>query len=140
MSSTFFLSNEHLPPNQGFTHYSDSPSVSLQRCLQTDPEPQTQPPGMTRARTIQLFLPDGNPRGVKIAEFTSRTIQAVLVPRAQLDFACSRDELRNVGVYFLFGNEGNSSLPQVYVGEAEDCATRLKQHHKLKDWWRSPGV
>jgi len=39
------------------------------------------------AKTIQIFLPDGNPRGVKIAEFTSRTIQAVLVPRAQLDFA-----------------------------------------------------
>ena len=36
---------------------------------------------MTQAlgKTIQIFLADGNPRGVKIAEFTSRTIQAVLV-------------------------------------------------------------
>ncbi len=51
------------------------------------PTPRT----MTQAlgKTIQIFLPDGNPRGVKIAEFTSRTIQAVLLPRAQLEFACS---------------------------------------------------
>jgi hypothetical protein len=86
-------------------------------------------------RTIQIFLPDGNPRGVKIAEFTSRTVQAVLVPRAQLDFACGRAELSNVGVYLLFGEGETGGLPQVYVGEAEDCATRIKQHNKAKDWW-----
>ncbi|MCF6312162.1 MAG: GIY-YIG nuclease family protein [Verrucomicrobiales bacterium] len=87
------------------------------------------------AKTIQIFLPDGNPRGVKIAEFTSRTIQAVLVPRAQLDFACKRPELNNVGLYFLFGEGESSSLPTLYIGEAEDCAKRLKQHNQLKDWW-----
>jgi hypothetical protein len=40
-------------------------------------------------KTIQIFLPDGNPRGVKIAEFTNRTIQVVLVPRAQHSFSRS---------------------------------------------------
>ncbi|MFT6178118.1 MAG: hypothetical protein ACI9NQ_000150 [Paracoccaceae bacterium] len=89
---------------------------------------------MTRGKTFQLFLPDGNPRGMKVAEFTSRTIQTILVPRAQLEFACSRSELRNVGVYFLFGKGDGGSLPLLYVGEAEDCATRLKQHNKQKDW------
>lgn len=91
----------------------------------------TQPLG----KTIQIFLPDGNPRGVKIAEFTSRTIQAVLVPRAQLEFACSRSELKNVGLYFLFGDTGSGNLPLLYIGEAEDCVSRIKQHNKLKDWW-----
>lgn len=92
---------------------------------------------MTQAtgKTIQMFLPDGNPRGVKIAEFTSRNIQVVAVPRAQLDFACSRDELHNVGIYFLFGGSESGNLPLLYVGEAEDCATRIKQHNKQKDWW-----
>lgn len=33
-------------------------------------------------RTIQIFLPDGNPRGVRIAEITSRNVKVVLVPRA----------------------------------------------------------
>ena len=43
-------------------------------------------------KTIQIFLPDGNPRGVRIAEFTSRTVQVVLFPRAQLDYAYGRQE------------------------------------------------
>ena len=90
---------------------------------------------LATGKTIQMFLPDGNPRGVKIAEFTSRTIQVVAVPRAQLDFACGRDELHNVGIYFLFGGSESGKLPLLYVGEAEDCATRIKQHNKQKDWW-----
>lgn len=94
----------------------------------------------TFGKTIQIFLPDGNPRGLKIAEFTSRTVQAVLVPRAHLDLACGRAELSNVGVYFLFGDGETGGLPQVYVGEAEDCATRIKQHNKAKDWWTTAVV
>lgn len=92
---------------------------------------------MTHAtgKTIQMYLPDGNPRGVKIADFTSRTIQVLAVPRAQLEFACSRPELKNVGIYFLFGETGSGNLPMLYIGEAEECAGRLKQHNKQKDWW-----
>lgn len=86
-------------------------------------------------KTIQIFLPDGNPRGVKIAEFTSRTVQVVLLPRAQLDFACTRGELGNVGLYFLVGDSDSGNIPLLYIGEAEDCAARLKQHNKSKDWW-----
>jgi hypothetical protein len=86
-------------------------------------------------RTIQIFLPDGNPRGVKIAEFTSRTIQVVSVPRAQLDFACSRPELSNVGLYFLTGDSDSRRDPLLYIGEAEDCTSRLRQQNKSKDWW-----
>ncbi len=86
-------------------------------------------------KTIQIFLPDGNPRGLKIAEFTSRTVQTILVPRAHLEFACSRSELANVGLYFLIGESSVGGLRQLYVGEAEDCSVRLKQHNKQKDWW-----
>ncbi|MFC4994453.1 GIY-YIG nuclease family protein [Rubritalea tangerina] len=89
----------------------------------------------SHAKTIQIFLPDGNPRGLKIAEFTSRTIKTILVPRTQLDLALKREELGNVGVYFLFGDTTPGKLTQLYIGEAEDCSTRLKQHNKQKDWW-----
>src|SRR5688500_12897796 len=89
----------------------------------------------TLGKTIQIFLPDGNPRGVKIAEITSRTVQAVSIPRAHLDFACSRPELGNVGVYFLVGDSEEGEKPLVYVGEAEECVARLKQHNKGKDFW-----
>lgn len=84
-------------------------------------------------KTIQIYLPDGNPRSLKIAEITSRTVQAILIPRSILDKAAKRPELDNVGVYLLFGS--SDSKPLVYIGEAENCLSRLKQHNKSKDFW-----
>ena len=84
-------------------------------------------------KTIQIYLPDGNPRSLKIAEITSRTVSAILIPRSKLEESAKRDELNNVGVYLLFGSE--ESKPQVYIGEAENCLSRLKQHNKSKDFW-----
>ena len=84
-------------------------------------------------KTIQIYLPDGNPRSLKIAEITSRTVSAILIPRSKLGEAAKRDELNSGGVYLLFGSE--ESKPQVYIGEAENCLSRLKQHNKSKDFW-----
>ena len=84
-------------------------------------------------KTIQIYLPDGNPRSLKIAEITSRTVSAILIPRSKLDESAKRDELNNVGIYLLFGSD--ESKPQVYIGEAENCLSRLKQHNKSKDFW-----
>ena len=90
---------------------------------------------MVLGKTIQIFLPDGNPRSLKIAEITSRTVQAILIPRAKLDDAGKRQELKNVGIYFLIGSSDEDSKPMLYVGEAEECLTRLKQQNKQKDFW-----
>lgn len=87
------------------------------------------------AKTIQIFLPDGNPRSIKIAEITSRTVLAVLIPRSKLDDAAKRNELSSVGVYFLIGPQEEETKPLLYIGEAEDCLVRLKQHNKSKDFW-----
>ena len=84
-------------------------------------------------KTIQIYLPNGNPRSLKIAEITSRTVLAILVPRSQLDEAAKREELNNVGIYLLFGSA--DSQHQVYIGEAENTLVRLKQHNKSKDFW-----
>lgn len=90
---------------------------------------------MALGKTIQIFLPDGNPRSLKIAEITSRTVQAILIPRARLDDAGKRQELKNVGIYFLIGSSDEDSKPMLYIGEAEECLTRLKQQNKQKDFW-----
>jgi len=37
-------------------------------------------------KTIQIYLPDGNPKSVKIAEITSRTVMALLIPRSKLEY------------------------------------------------------
>jgi len=88
---------------------------------------------MISGKTIQIFLPDGNPRSIKIAEITSRTVLAMLIPRSKLDEASKRSELSNVGIYLLFGN--TDTKPIVYIGEAENCLNRLKQHNKAKEFW-----
>jgi len=92
---------------------------------------------MNTGKTIQIFLPDGNPRSVKIAEITSRTVQAILIPRPKLDYMSSRNELKNVGIYFLIGTSDEEEKALLYVGEAEDCFTRLKQQNTTKDFWNS---
>jgi hypothetical protein len=93
-----------------------------------------------QGRTIQIFLPFGSPRGIKIAEITNRTVQAIYIPRNQLVDAGKRIEVTNVGVYFLFGQAENDAMPSVYIGEAENCFERLKQHNRDKEFWDSAVV
>ena len=90
---------------------------------------------MNRPQTIQIFLPDGSPRSVKIAELTNRVVQAIFIPRNKLEYIWERAEVKNVGIYFLFGENNESLKPLVYIGEAEDCYNRLKQHNREKEFW-----
>ena len=90
---------------------------------------------MNRPQTIQIFLPDGSPRSVKIAELTNRVVQAIFIPRNKLEYIGNRTEVKNVGIYFLLGEDNESLKPLVYIGEAEDCYNRLKQHNREKEFW-----
>ena len=49
------------------------------------------------SNTIQFFLPEGEPRGIRIAEITTRIVQAVLVPQSKLAEAARREESKSVG-------------------------------------------
>jgi hypothetical protein len=90
---------------------------------------------MPRPQSILIFLPDGSPRSVKIAEITNRTVQAILIPRNKLENAGQREEVHSVGLYFLFGESAERAKPLAYIGEAEECFNRLKQHNREKDFW-----
>ena len=90
----------------------------------------------SRPKTIQIFLPSSNPQGIHVARITSRTVQAVEIPRKKLEDAGNREEARGVGVYVLFGpTEGDVGKPPAYVGEAENCFERLEVHQQRKDFW-----
>jgi excinuclease UvrABC nuclease subunit len=54
-----------------------------------------------------------------------------------LEEAGVREELRQCSVYFLIGPSDEDSKPLIYVGEAEDVYSRLKQHNREKDFWIS---
>jgi len=76
-----------------------------------------------RPQTIQIFLPLGDPRGIRIAEITTRIVQLIEVPRPQLDVFLAMPESEQVAVYFLFGQTG-------------DLRKRLASHNKDKDFWQ----
>lgn len=95
-----------------------------------------------QGRTIQIFLPDGNARSIRIADITSRTVQAIQIPRTKLKESEVRNEVQNVGIYFLFGEESEQARPLAYIGEAEICYDRIVQHNKdpKKDFWNTAVV
>lgn len=85
---------------------------------------------MPNPKTIMIFLPDGNPSGIKIVEVSNRNIRAFLVPRAKLSEA-KRPELNQPALYVLCDREGESA----YIGECENFFNRVKDHDQKKDFW-----
>jgi hypothetical protein len=89
------------------------------------------------AKTIQIFLPDGEPQGVRVAEVTTRIVQALAFPRTHLKAALGRPEAQRVAFYLLFGQDEQSAKPLVYVGETTNVAQRFDGHNRDKDFWQS---
>ncbi|MBK6489835.1 MAG: hypothetical protein IPF98_23930 [Gemmatimonadetes bacterium] len=87
------------------------------------------------AQSIQIFLPDGDPRSLRIAEITSRTVQVLAAPRAQLEALLKRKEIQGAVLYVLVGPDPEGALPLTYIGETEELVARARSHHKKKDWW-----
>ena len=91
---------------------------------------------MNKSATIKLFLPFGNAQGIRTAEISNWSGKAVAAPRSELKHFMSREELKNPGVYFLIGDDEESGVPLLYIGEAESVTYRLKQHLS-KEFWNS---
>ena len=86
-------------------------------------------------KTIQIFLPGGDPHGIRVAEITTRIVQAIEVPRSLLATFQQMPESSQVAVYFLLGNADATEVPKVYVGQTGDLRARLQNHNKEKDFW-----
>ncbi len=91
---------------------------------------------MVFGKKIQLFLVDGSPNGRWICELSNWTGIAYKIPRSLIiKSEEDRPELTSPGVYFLFGYDDIADKSLVYIGEAENISTRLKQHLEKKDNW-----
>jgi hypothetical protein len=88
-----------------------------------------------KPQTIQIFLPDGSPTSIREAEITNRLVKAILFPRNKMQEVVKREMVRFTGVYFLFGNTEDGAKSKVYIGEGEDCFTRIQSHNRKKDFW-----
>lgn len=94
----------------------------------------------TKAFSVRIFIPSGEPEGLRIVEKSNWTGQGVVFPRAQYPEVRKRPELCRTGVYVLWGPGESGRLPRVYVGEGDGVLHRLDQHAKQKDFWTHAAV
>lgn len=97
----------------------------------------------TRGKSINLFLMDGNANGRMKCTLANWTGVAYKIPRTELDKCKERDDLKQSGVYFLFGTSDQTGKNVVYIGQAgarkngEGILNRLQEHKRNaeKDYW-----
>lgn len=89
----------------------------------------------TTPKTIQIFLPSGDPRGIRVAEITTRIVQVIEVPRSLISSFMAMPECGQVALYMLFGQSDDGEEARVYIGQTGDLKARLTTHNKDKDFW-----
>lgn len=86
-------------------------------------------------KTIQIFLPGGDPHGIRIAELTTRIVQVIEVPRSLLTDFLKMPESEQVALYFLVSQSSDGGEPRVYIGQTGDVRARLASHNQKKEFW-----
>jgi hypothetical protein len=90
---------------------------------------------MSKPYSIKIFLPAGDPDGLRTIEKSNWSGAGIVIPRALMADAKKRKELARTGVYVLMGPPEESGLSRVYVGEGDPIRPRLDQHATKKDFW-----
>lgn len=90
--------------------------------------------------SLRIFIPTGDPEGLRIVEKSNWTGLGLVFPRASFGDVRRRPELSRTGVYVLWGPDESSGLPRVYVGQGDVVLQRLEQHLKQKDFWTHAAV
>lgn len=96
-----------------------------------------------RGKSINLYLMDGNANGRVKCSLSNWTGVAYKIPRTELDKCKDRDDLKQSGVYFLYGTSDQTGENVVYIGQAgarkngEGILFRLQEHKRNpdKDYW-----
>ena len=85
--------------------------------------------------TIRIFVPDGDPEGVRIIDRMNWTGVGIVFPRSKWPEVRNRSEFARPGVYILVGYRGeDDDLPTVYIGQGDGTKGRIDQH-LTKDFW-----
>lgn len=70
-----------------------------------------------------------------MSELTTSIVRVIEVPRKLLDEYLEMPEAKQVGVYFLIGDDDDQDYPAVYIGQTGGTGQRLVDHHKQKEFW-----
>jgi hypothetical protein len=93
-------------------------------------------PNMSDPFTIRIFVPDGNPEGVRIIDRMNWTGIGLAFPRAKWLEIKQRPEFMRAGIYILVGYMGeDDDLPTIYIGQADGVRNRIESHIQNKDFW-----
>ena len=80
---------------------------------------------MAEPYTIRVFVPDGDPEGVKFVELLNWTGVGIAFPRAAWPRVGGRSEFRRSGVYVLTGTaEGTSDGSAASRSRWSGCSAR----------------
>ena len=91
---------------------------------------------MPDAFTLRMFVPDGDPEGVRLIDRMNWTGLGIVFPRSKWSEVKGRVEFARTGVYILTGySEGYDDLLTVYVGQADGIKPRIDSHAQNKDFW-----
>ncbi len=88
--------------------------------------------------TIRVFVPDGDPEGVRIIDRMNWTGLGIAFPRTKWLDIKHRADFAKTGVYILVGYKGeggDDDLPTIYVGQADGVRARIDSHFQGKDFW-----
>lgn len=89
--------------------------------------------------TIRIFVPDGDPEGLRIIDRMNWTGLGIVFPRTDWPKIKLRSEFSKPGVYILIGYVTDDDLPTVYIGQGDVVRARLDSHIQNKDFW-SKGI
>lgn len=92
----------------------------------------------TFGRTIQLFLVDGKPTGLRKATIHGWTGVLFVSGASAFGDLTARNEVDRTGVYILSGPDPDSAgATRVYIGSGNSVAERIKQSALKRDFWET---
>lgn len=92
----------------------------------------------TFGRTIQLFLVDGTPTGLRKATIHGWTGLTFVATGTTFAALTARAELDRTGIYILSGPDAEAvGGTRVYIGSANSVRERIKQSAAQRDFWES---
>jgi hypothetical protein len=89
-------------------------------------------------RTIQLFLVDGKPTGLRKASIHGWTGLLFVSGASAFGDLTARAEVDRTGVYILSGPDPDQpGATRVYIGSGNSVAERIEQSAKKRDFWET---
>jgi predicted GIY-YIG superfamily endonuclease len=80
-------------------------------------------------KKLTVYMIDGTAYGPRLGEIGNWVGKAIYSPRASVNKIMNRPEFDNPGIYCLKGDPTDDAFDEkIYIGEAENIKTRLKQH------------